>query len=84
MHKKLIALLLTAVIAITLCSCFGDENHVAAECADRFTFERVGQDEGMFAYIITDTETGTQYICVKAHGHGCGLTVLQPPEEGAP
>lgn len=84
-HNALVALvallLLTALLLLVGCT-----EPAAATGEDwngpRFIAER--QDSNIFdsIQIITDTETGVQYLWVKA-GYGGGLTVLQPATEEA-
>jgi hypothetical protein len=57
-----------------------------AEEPDRFTIDDAGHNLELRTYVITDTETGVQYLFV--YGYKCGgMTVLQPApaeiEEGA-
>ena len=78
---SVVALLLLAVILVLVCA-------VSAGCAatdqedhsDRITFTDAGSgSNAKYAYILTDTETGVQYLLVKTPT-GTALTVLQPGE----
>lgn len=78
---SVVAMVLLAVILVLLCA-------VSAGCAatdqedysDRITFTCVGSGgNGKWAYILTDTETGVQYLLVKTPT-GTAMTVLQPGE----
>lgn len=79
----LVAMLLLALtLVLTLTAC-GDNAEAAEPESPRFIFEK--QDiEGLAErrlILITDTETGVQYLFVKS-GYGGGLTKLEPaPEE---
>ena len=76
---SLIALLLLAVVLVLICTGCG-ETVEAAEASERFTFETVHTPLSCpSACIITDTETGVQYLFVRT-GYAGGLTVLQPAE----
>lgn len=84
-HNPLLAVVasfLLAAILVLLCA-------VSAGCAatdqedhaDRITFTNAGSgSNAKYAYILTDTETGVQYLLVKTPT-GTALTVLQPGEE---
>ena len=92
--KKLIVLIL--VFAILMLTCSGCSSAAAAAAAaatagdplttykhsDRFTVERYyyGDRTMPDCYVITDTETGTQYLACTWH-NSAGLTVLQPGED---
>ncbi len=66
-------ILLAAIIVLVLASCAVPE--VEGKTPERFTLEVAYRDPFMYLYIITDTETGIQYLFAK-NGDGCGLTVL--------
>lgn len=79
---SLVALLLLASLLVAICTSCG-VTQAEAEDPDRFTFEDEGHNSDLRAYVITDTETGVQYLFVD--GYYCGsMTVLQPApaEEG--
>jgi hypothetical protein len=81
----LVAMLLLAVLLLCAgCSAPAEAEEVGEpESSPRFIVERAENDkpEAYVVRIITDTETGTQYLFIKS-GYGGGLTVLQPaPEE---
>lgn len=77
----LVALLLLVTLLVTVCTGCGVKLAETEE-PDRFTFEESSRQLGLYAYIITDTETGAQYLLVDT-AYGTGLTVLQsaPDEE---
>lgn len=76
-----VALLLLAVVLLCT-SCNTPAKAEEPESSPRFIIERqVRQELGIdFIFIITDTETGVQYIFVDGVKCG-GLTVLQPAPE---
>ena len=79
---SLVALLLLVTLLVTVCTGCGVKPAEAEE-PDRFTFEDAGYGRDLYAYVITDNETGVQYLFVD--GSYCGsMTVLQPApaEEG--
>lgn len=74
---SLVALLLAALILVLTCT--GCATNVQAATPQRFQIEFTGRVEALELYIITDTETGVQYMFVD--GVNCGsLTVLLPGE----
>ena len=78
----LVALLLLALLLL-LAGCSAPAAAEEPESSPRFIIEYAENDtpEAYGVRIITDTETGTQYLYVKCANSG-GLTVLQPaPEE---
>lgn len=79
---SLVALLLLVTLLVAICTGCG-ATEAEAEEPDRLTIERAGADCGADIYIITDNETGVQYLFVDSYYSG-GLTVLQPApaEEG--
>lgn len=93
-HNALVALvallLLTAILLLVGCTEPAAATGSAAEEAEttaRFTSEYIeGDSINMIGspdtYIITDNETGVQYLWIKS-GYGGGLTVLQPATEEA-
>lgn len=78
---SLIALLLLAVLLVLICTgCGATTTAEAAEEPPRFTVKRVDPPGSTITLrIITDTETGVQYLYASV-GYGGGLTVLQPAE----
>lgn len=79
---SLVALLLLVTLLVAVCTGCG-ATQAEAEEPDRFTIEEAGYKSGLIAYIITDNETGVQYLFID--GYMCGsLTVLHPAptEEG--
>lgn len=79
---SLIAMALLLVILLTACTAHEMDPTAATEDepAPRFTVERIDSTGSGTCYIITDTETGVQYLYFTK-GYGGGLTVLQPGEE---
>lgn len=80
---SLAALVLIVVSLVSLCCCGEPTNANAAEpTSARFEITHSELVGGTRVKIITDTETGTQYLIIGA-SQGYGLTVLQPtPETG--
>lgn len=79
----LVALILLATILVMACT--GCSAATAeAETVPRFTCEQAGRAKGMDLYIITDTETGVQYLLAEkyGHGYGIGLTKLEEVNRG--
>ena len=73
----LVALILLAVVVV--CICAGCTAEASAECGHRFSIKLTeihsGPGGGM-VQIITDTETGAQYMFYKFNNAG-GLTKLE-------
>ena len=84
-HNPLVAvaaLVLLATILVLICTGFTDTWTPEPDVpGPRFTIERVTNNgaQGQQTLIITDTETGVQYLYFKSNNSG-GLTVLQPGE----
>ena len=85
-HNPIVALVALILMILLVLACTGCEEAGAAEPTHRrFTSEYVlthnknGPNEG--CHIITDTETGVQYLFYKDVNAG-GLTVLQPAPAG--
>lgn len=81
----LIALVLLAIIIISTCTSCGFDRAAEAEKIDahRFTVKEFDTDLDIPAYgvqIITDTETGVQYLVVYS-SRGPGVTVLQTAQD---
>lgn len=79
----LVALILLAVIlvmACTGCSTATTEAEATETAPDRFIIERDEYHDESHFLVITDTETGAQYLLVGDYYGACGLTVLQPGE----
>ena len=74
-----VALLLLAVILLCT-SCSTPAKAEEPESSPRFTIELQANGGYMRTYIITDTETGVQYLAAR-YDEGLGLTVLQPAPE---
>ena len=79
---SMVALLLLVTLLVTVCTGCGVKQAEAEETG-RFTIENMGGIMCAYAYILTDNETGVQYLYVNG-GEGGGLIVLQPApsEEG--
>lgn len=68
MKKKIIALLLA--LALMLCVGCNTTTQAARVEPNRFTTEHATGIGARYAYIITDTETGVQYLFVgEIHGY---------------
>ena len=87
-HNPIVALVALILMILLVLACTGceEEEAEAAEAAEptRFTNEAVTRGGGSGwkdLYIITDTETGVQYLYVDDYRAG-GLTVLQPAPVG--
>lgn len=81
-HNPLVALVALILMILLVLACTGCEEAEAAEAAEptRFKIEAATKEGGTVdhhLYIITDTETGVQYLYVDDYRAG-GLTVLQP------
>lgn len=77
---SLVALLLLVTLLVYICTgCTEAE----AEEPGRFTVESTQREFGVDFLVITDNETGVQYLMADVY-NGAGLTVLQPAptEEG--
>lgn len=77
------ALLLALILVFTLTDCGAAEaaEPGTTENLPRFVVERLDTNVVYAAtYIITDTETGVQYLMVR-HQQGTGLTKLEPAPE---
>lgn len=86
-HNPLLSVIaLVLLFVILLFSCAGCETDATAETEDkptaRFTVEYSRPDGMGSCYIITDTETGVQYLYYRTGSGDGGLTVLQTGEEG--
>ena len=80
---SLAALALLAIILATVCTgCEGVDASAAEPTSGRFEAQRCwSTGTSLRFYIITDTETGAQYLLAgdsSGYGIGYGLTVLQP------
>ena len=77
----LVALIL--LLAVIVCTCTGciDTEGAAETSPDRFAVEYVDLDEFDRVRIITDTETGVQYLLVYSN-RGLGITPLLPAPVG--
>ena len=77
----LIALILLVLILMLTCSgCTSTWTPEPGVPAPRFTIETVTNNGHGVTKIITDTETGVQYLCYQ-YDNGIGLAVLQPGAE---
>lgn len=76
----LVALLLLTALLLTIVGCT-DNTDVEEPESPRFVVEDMDEIERYYdVCIITDTETGVQYLLVK-YGQGVGLTMLEPATE---
>ena len=73
---SLVALLLLVTLLVTVCTGCG-ATEAEAEEPDHFTVEFIQSERGIDLCVITDNETGVQYLVVDMY-NGAGLTVLQP------
>ena len=85
-HNPLLSVIaLVLLFVILLFSCAGCETDATAateeKTAARFTAEHIETDGPGVCYIITDTETGVQYLFFSIGDGRGGLTVLQTGEE---
>lgn len=71
---SLVALLLAAIILVLTCT--GCVTEASAETENRFTYTREYLGAYAEAWVITDTETGQQYLYIAA-GDGGGLIKLE-------
>ena len=72
---SLVALVLLALILVFTCTGCTDQAE-AAETPARFTREVHALPNASYACIITDNETGVEYLFIKS-GYGGGLTKLE-------
>lgn len=70
----LAALLLLALILVFTCT--GCAIDASATTEKRFTYTQENMGGNVYAWVITDTETGQQYLYITA-GQGGGLTKLE-------
>lgn len=85
-HNPIISLVAMILLAIVLLlSCNGCETDTAEAAGNenpaRFKVERAETDGPGWCHIITDTETGVQYLYFRTGNGAGGLTVLQTGEE---
>lgn len=73
----LVALLLLVTLLVTVCTGCGTTQAEAEEEPGRFTVDNSQRGYGLDLYVITDNETGAQYLFAESY-RGVGLTVLQP------
>lgn len=78
---SLAAIVLIVVSLVGLCCC-GEPTNANAEEPTSARFEVTHSEwlGGTRVKIVTDTETGTQYLLIGV-GQGAGLTVLQPADK---
>lgn len=75
--------LFTAGLLMLFAGCAADEVSAAeAKTNKRFTTELARINVHGSYWILTDNETGVQYLAFET-GHGVGLTVLQPGDTDA-
>ena len=84
-HNPLVALAALVLLAtILVLACTGCEINTAPPADEnpaRFVTENVKTDGRGACYIITDTETGVQYLYFHSGSSAGGLTVLQSGED---
>ena len=66
-------LLFFATIALALSGCVKDG--AQSNYGERFSMQLHGQNFNNAIFVITDKQTGQEYIFVKS-GHGCGLSPM--------
>lgn len=74
---------LISILALLLIGCDADVNTVEAEKKTRVKVTEQGWDSSYYGsycntYLITDTETGNEYIAVDIHGNTFILPCTQP------
>lgn len=82
-HNPLVAVVALLLLAVVLLctSCSTPAKAEEPESSPRFIIESQKPNNlTIEVRIITDTETGVQYLMTQ-HGQGVGLTVLQPAPE---
>ena len=76
-HVALVSLLILAIIVSFVCNgCAVETNAMPHQTMERFTKEYAGND----CFIITDNQTGVQYLAyveMSNYGRGIGLTRLE-------
>lgn len=78
---SLIALILTLVLVVCICTGCVETTEAEETKGPRFTVEIASDDSSQAKIlIITDTETGVQYIFFS-YGQSGGLSVLEPAPE---
>lgn len=78
-----VALILLLLLVCTCISCTSSNTEADETSSPRFIVEmaeHTGASAPDYILVITDTETGAQYLFVKS-GYGAGLTVLEPAQE---
>ena len=71
-------LLFIATIALALSGCVKDG--AQSNYGERFSMQLHGQNFNNAIFVITDKQTGQEYIFVKS-GHGCGLSPMPTPTQ---
>lgn len=67
-------LLFFATLALALTGCVKEGEQSSFD--ERFSMRSHGQDFNTAIFVITDTQTGQEYLLVKS-GYGCGLSPMQ-------
>ena len=86
MKRNIKFILSLILIALTVCGCVCEPSEsVEVQGPNRFICELVESEISQgshldYLIIVTDTETGVQYLIVDGD-NGVGVTVLQPKEE---
>lgn len=78
----IVALILLLVLVVCTCTGCADTTEAAEEKTDRFTIEKAKTNNvGVDVRVITDTETGVQYLYVDGgYCYGAGLIKLEEGE----
>ena len=66
-------LLFFTTLVLALSGCIKRE--VPRDCSERFSMQSHGQNFNSAIYVITDKQTGQEYLLVKC-GYGCELAPL--------
>ena len=67
-------LLFFAILSLALTGCINEGEQ--SSCGGRFSVKSHGQDLNAEIFVITDTQTGKEYLLVKG-GYGCCLAPMQ-------
>ena len=67
-------LLFFSILSLALTGCINEGEQ--SSCDGRFSMKSHGQDFNAAMFVITDTQTGQEYLFVKG-GYGCALAPMQ-------
>ena len=67
-------LLFLSILSLALTGCIKEGEQ--SSYGERFSMKSHGQDFNTAIFVITDTQTGQEYLFVKG-GYGCGLAPMQ-------